>query len=117
MILAYWLHHFGKCEENIWSTVKFLDNLGLQIHPTMSVLVQTQQFIFVGFVICSRTMTVRLTSEKIENIKHLCTELYHKKFTTIRKCSQLVGMLVASEPGVLFAPFHYRPLEKLNSKT
>jgi len=62
-------------------------------------------------------MTVRLTPEKIENIKNLCTELYHKIFTTIRKCSRLVGMLVAGEPGILSAPFYYRPLGKyLNHK-
>jgi len=33
---------FGKWEENIWSTMKLLDNLGLTIHPTKSVLVPTQ---------------------------------------------------------------------------
>ena len=33
---------FRKWEENIWSTMKLLDNLGLTIHPTKSVLVPTQ---------------------------------------------------------------------------
>lgn len=104
---------FDQCTENVWSTVKLLDSLGLTVNPKKSVLIPTQQITFVGFVLCSRTMTIKLTTERIINIKNLCAEIKIKKFITIRKFSRLVGMLVASEPGVLYAPLYYKPLEKI----
>ena len=42
--------------------------LGFTIHPEKSVLVPTQQIIFLGFVIDSIKMTITLTEEKKQSI-------------------------------------------------
>lgn len=107
---------FKECQENISKTVKLMDDLGLTVNTKKSVLIPTQKLKFVGFILCSVSMTVRLTQEKITNIKTLCFEILKKKFITIRTLAKLIGMLVASEPGVLYAQFYYKPLEKIKEK-
>jgi hypothetical protein len=62
-------------------------------------------------------MTVRLTREKTDNIKSFCSEIRDRKFVTIRSFAKLIGLLVASEPGIPpYAPFYYKPLEKIKIK-
>lgn len=57
-------------------------------------------------------MTVRLTQQKIHSIADHCKEIMQKKFVTIAEFAQLVGKLVAAEPGVEYAPLYYKPLER-----
>ena len=45
-----------------------MDSLGLTVQPEKSVLVPTQQIVFLGFLLCSVTMTVRLTPERSQEI-------------------------------------------------
>ena len=106
-------HTFEQCEENILNTVQLMDELGLTVNPKKSCFIPSKQIQFVGFILCSETMTVRLTKEKVSNIKELCYEIIGKKFITIRIFAKLIGMLVASEPGVRYAPLFYKPLEKI----
>ena len=61
-------------------------------------------------------MTIRPTAEKIDKITVLCKEIYGSKFTTIRNFASLIGMLVACEPGVRYAPLFYKPLEKIKEQ-
>ena len=49
---------------NIRATVALLRELGFTIHPEKSVLVPTQQIIFLGFVIDSVKMTIAPTEER-----------------------------------------------------
>ena len=72
-----------ECSDNISATIKFMDSLGLTINPDKSVLIPTRQIIFIGFLLCSETMIIRPTSEKIDKIIVLCKEIYGSKFTTI----------------------------------
>ena len=89
-----------ECSDNISATIKVIDSLGLTINSDKSVLIPTRQIIFTGFLLCSETMTIRPTSEKIDKITVLCKEIDGSKFTTIRIFASLIGMLVACEPGV-----------------
>ena len=93
-----------------------MDSLGLTINPEKSVLIPTRQKIFIGFLLCSETMTIRPTSEKIDKITVLCKEIYGSKFTTIGIFASLIGMLVACEPGVRYALLFYKPLEKIKEQ-
>ena len=93
-----------------------MDSLGLTINPEKSVLIPTRQIIFIGFLLCSETMTIRLTSEKIDKITVLCKEIYGSKFTTIPIFASFIGMLVVCEPGVRYALLFYKPLEKIKEQ-
>ena len=104
---------YESCMWNIKDTVTLMDSLGLTVHPRKSVLVPTQQIIFLGFLLCSITMTVRLTPERCQDVIDLCKSILAQKRITIRLFSKLIGKLVATQQGVEYAPLFYKPLEKV----
>ena len=63
---------FDICFKNIRATAALLRDLGFTIHQEKSVLVPTQQKIFLGFVIDSVKMTITLTGERKQSIYMLC---------------------------------------------
>jgi hypothetical protein len=102
---------YSECSVNISETVSLLDSLGFTIHPTKSVMQPTQIIIFLGFVLNSQNMTIRLTHEKAKEIKELCCKYVKNREITIREFAQIVGKLVAAEPGVEYAPIYIKSLE------
>lgn len=102
---------YGQCCQNIRETAYLMDSLGLTVHPSKSVLIPTQEITFVGFVINSILMTVRLTDEKALSLQQGCVSLLDQTRVTIRDLAQVIGKMVASEPGVLYAPLFYKGLE------
>ena len=102
---------FTECLTNVTETVSLLDDLGLTPHPEKSVTVPTQVIEFVGFILNSQEMTVRLPPRKIKNIIKHCKDILKKDILTIRDFAQIIGKLVASEPGVQYAALYYKPLE------
>ncbi|VDI09336.1 Hypothetical predicted protein [Mytilus galloprovincialis] len=102
---------FSGCQSNIIDTVQLLDDLGFTIHPDKFVLQPTQVIVCLGFVINSITMCIRVTKEKADNIIKLCGRLLLKEEITIREFAQVIGKLVATEPGVQYAPLYIKSLE------
>ena len=102
---------YHDCSQNIDTTAHLLDSLGLTIHPSKSVLVPTQEITFLGFVLNSVLMTVRLTEEKANSLVHCCIMLLRKSKVTIRELAQAIGKMVACEPAVTYAPLYYKALE------
>lgn len=67
---------------------------------------------FLGFLLNPENMTIRLTSEKAEDLANLCKKLAGRVEITIRELlAQVVGKMVASEPGIDYAPLYYKQLE------
>ena len=97
-------------------TVHLLDSLGLTVHDKKSVLIPTQEIVFVGFVLNSKEMTIRLPDEKKGKIIKLCHDIIGRSEVTIREFSKLIGKLVATEPGVEYAQLRYKPMEKIKEK-
>ena len=58
----------NSCFENISETLELVDNLGFTVHPKKSILMPTQEIVFVRFVINFIEMTVKLTQEKANDI-------------------------------------------------
>ncbi|XP_068674488.1 uncharacterized protein [Montipora foliosa] len=87
----------SACELNIQHTVECFDSLGFVIHPEKSVLIPTQELEFLGFLLNSISMTIRLPPSKAAHVKSAC-------------------LLVSSLPGVQFGRLHYRQLEKDKSR-
>ncbi|CAG2249708.1 unnamed protein product [Mytilus edulis] len=56
-------------------------------------------------------MCIRVTKEKADNIIKLCSRLILKEEITIREFAQVIGKLVATEPGVQYAPLYIKSLE------
>ena len=88
-----------QCIANVIDAITLFENLGLVIHPDKSVIVPQQRLVFLGFVIDSVLMTVRLTSDKITRIKTLWSCLLHY-FVKIHDVVKVIGHLISSLPGV-----------------
>ena len=65
-------HSLGSCLKNIYETVNLFTLLGFTIHPVKSVLEPTQTIQFLGFVIDSVAMTVKLPPSKAAKVKSAC---------------------------------------------
>ena len=60
-------------------------------------------------------MTVQLTEERKQKIRKACFDILAMKRPTIRKVAEVIGMLVAAEPGCDFAPVFYKRAEIFKS--
>ena len=92
-------------------TIISLNSLGFTVHPDKSVLNPTQEISFLGFLLNSQKMTVSLTPEKKQEIKMICELFIKRRECHIREFAKIIGKLVASEPGVQFAPLYIKNLE------
>ncbi|XP_074612234.1 uncharacterized protein LOC141866599 [Acropora palmata] len=102
---------FHACETNVSTTVKLFTDLGLTLNMAKSVLIPSQSIAFLGFVLNSAKMTVALTPSKAMKVKSKAVELLHNQSPTIRTVSEMIGLMVASFPGVMYGPLYYRQLE------
>ena len=100
-----------ECWENVRETVTLFQKLGFIIHPVKSVFHPTQELEFLGFIVNSVTMTIRITPEKALNIQSQCTKFLHKSIVKIRDLAHIIGLLVSSLPGVQMGMLFYRHLE------
>ena len=105
---------FEECQDNIFSTVKLLDDLGFTIHLAKSVVIPTQILEFLGFTINSRSMTIYPTPKKANDIISTIKDLLHRSDVTIRDLSRIVGKLIAVSPGNKVGPIFYKRIENYN---
>ncbi len=104
-----------ECQININETVSLIHSLGLVAHPEKSVFQPTQILVILGFEINSIEMRVKLTVEKATRLVNACQMLLQAPTHSIRSVAQVIGYIVASFPGVMFGPLHYRITEKEKS--
>ena len=102
---------FEGCKQNIKDTMELADSVGLTIHPEKSIIIPTQSIEFVGFILDSRDMTLRLATRKIIDIKKRAFEMLNATTISIRDFAKLIGKMVAAEPGVKYAPLYYKTME------
>ena len=104
-----------SCEQNIKATIALSEKAGFLLHDQKSVLKPTQKIVYLGFWLNSTNMTITLTREKAQKIKAACQNLLQSKKTTIKNLSRVVGLLVASIPGVQYGKLFYRSLDNHKS--
>ena len=104
---------YTEAEKATLHAVELLISLGFMIHPEKSIITPTQIIEFLGFVLNSILMIVKLTDRKAEKIMKLCIHFCHKgKAFTIREVASLIGSLISSCPGVGYGRLHYRNIER-----
>ena len=102
---------YEQCMVNIKDTMELIDSVGLTTHPEKSIIQPTQCIEFVGFLLNSVEMTVKLAPRKVANLKELAVRMLKSKSISIREFAKLIGKMVAAEPGVKYAPLYYKTLE------
>lgn len=101
-----------ECMMNVHATVQLFRSLGFTVHPEKSVLQPAQSVQYLGVIIDSRSMTVRLTDERKDNLKKCCKQVLRTKKLTVRDLAKVIGKIVASFPAVKFGQLYYRHLEE-----
>ena len=103
---------FSTCEDNVNATVDLLQFLGFTIHPEKTVLVPSQEIEFLGFVLNSVEMKIKLTDCKSGKIISKIKKLLYERKQTIRDLASAIGLLVATFPIHPYGKLHYRELER-----
>ena len=101
-----------ECMRNVIDTTKLFDSLGFVIHPTKSVFLPSKEIQYLGVIINSETMKVKLTTDRANSLVSCCKTVQKKQKVSIREVAKAVGMIVASFIAVKFGPLHYRTLEE-----
>lgn len=102
---------FNECTSNVRDTEQLFTNLGFLVHEKKSVKTPSQEIVFLGFVLNSVSMTVKVTNEKCEKIQQSCRNLLQRNEMLILEVAQVIGYLVSCLPGVQYGKLHYRNLE------
>ena len=66
---------YDQCKLNIRDTMDLIDSVGLTTHPEKSIIEPTQCIEFVGFLLNSVEMTVKLAPQKVNNLKELAINM------------------------------------------
>ena len=81
------------------------------VHPEKSVLIPTQEMEFLGVLLNSINITIRLPPAKGECVQLACQSLLDKSKMIIREVAQVIGLMVSSFPAIQFGELYYRALE------
>ena len=89
------------CKAAVLCSVDIFSKLGFQVHPEKSQFIPKQEVEFLGFLINSKSMTVKITEKKQQKIISLAENLLkNPKQNTIREVSKFLGMCEAALPAV-----------------
>lgn len=110
---------YEECVESVLDTISMYSKLGFYIHPEKSKLHPAQEITYLGFILNSVSMTVKLTNAKASQIQLECNSTLKLRKITVREVARLLGLIISSFPGVMWGPLHYRQLEaeKINALT
>ena len=93
-------------------TVNMFLKLGFVIHPTKSVLIPTQELKFLGFLLNSISMSIRLPPRKVTYVRQAYEDLLHQHNLTIREVARVIGLIVPSFQGEQYGELFHRYLEQ-----
>ena len=103
---------YNGCVKTIADAISTFDKLGFVVHPSKPVSSPTQEITYLGFIINSKEMTVRLTEKRKLALTACCVAISSNRKNKIRDIARLLGLMVASFSAVHMGPLHYRELEK-----
>ena len=94
------------------TAVALLEALGFVINRPKSILQPCQELQFLGFVINSKKMTIRVPPEKLSKIQTRAKEVLKATSITGREIASLVGTASSMALGIPPAPLFYRALQQ-----
>ena len=103
--------NYNDCANNVLDTLEMLWRLNLTAHPEKPGLFPAQTLEYLGHILDSTTMTVRLTHRRVTKIKESCQNLLKTKHPTVRHVAEVIGLMVAAFHGVRWGQLYYRQLE------
>ena len=104
------------CRDNVFATVTLSNEMGFLAHPDKSHLEPTQIIEYLGFILNSIDMTVAVNARQANKIWEACNALIALESCTILQLAKVVGLLVASLPGVQLGRLYYRKLDNIKTR-
>ena len=101
--------------ERDWDLViSTLENCGFMVNRAKSHLTPCMSIEFLGFILNSEEMTIKLTKVKRRRIRDMVANMLQKKHQLfrVRSLAKLIGLIVSIFPCSSEAPLHYRTLER-----
>ncbi|KAK6186681.1 hypothetical protein SNE40_005966 [Patella caerulea] len=89
-----------------------LQNLGFTINWEKSNLVPSKEIIFLGFILNSDKMTIKLPDQKAIDIIKFSKSVIKSSAPSIRDVAKLLGFFNSSMPAVMYGQSHYRDLDR-----
>ena len=103
------------CINNILKTIELSEDTGFIVHPDKSILEPSQIIEYLGFILNSKLMTVSVNNRQAQKIWDACKQLASQTTCTIIQLAKVVGLLVASIPGVKHGKLFYRRLDNIKT--
>ena len=79
--------------------------------------VSAQVIHYLGFMVDSKEMKIRLSEHKATQILTACKKIREKGSTSVRELAKLIGKMTATLPAIFPAPLWYRELQRLKNQT
>jgi len=92
---------------------QLLEALGFLINRKKSLMNPTQQIEFLGFQLCSQTLRIHTSPEKLRKTRQEASHLFQQTTVLIRDLARFIGKTSASVRAIQVAPLHYRALQRL----
>ena len=105
----------AECRQNVMSTVNFSNNVGFIVHPTKSIFEPTQILEYLGFILNSILMRISVNERQATKIASACKDLIKNTEIKVIDLARVVGLLVASFPGVQYGRLYYRHLDNVKT--
>jgi len=93
--------------------IQLFSLLGFSINHDKSQLNPTQQIQFLGFIVDSQDLMIRLTQEKTEQLVETCRIVREQATPSVQDLARLIGRMTATIPAIFQAPLRYRNLQRL----
>ena len=102
-----------KVRDHILSLIFLLENLGFIVHPGKAITTPTQEIEFLGMVIHTPSLELRLPGQKIKKLRTEANKLGSLKLPcSARDILRVLGKMNAVSQAVSPAPLFYRHLQR-----
>ena len=101
----------NECIQHLNITIALLTSLGFIINEEKSCLVPSREILFLGFILDSRSMTVKIAANKCNDIIAKCNALLVSDRSSIRQVSSTIGLLKSVSRAVLQTNLFCRHLQ------
>ena len=108
---------YDECLQQLEVLKQTLCKLGFTVNVEKSQLVPVNDILYLGFIINSIAMRLRLAAVKLEKIVSACKALLAKHKPSVRDVAKVTGLLVSALPVVNYPEMHYRFLELCKTQT
>lgn len=103
---------YESCLNHTSTTINFLTSLGFVINREKSILIPSTCIKFLGFILDSKNLRIRLPDEKKVNIIKLASLYLSRTNCKIRDWAKFIGILVSACPGVKYGFMYCKALER-----